>query len=69
MKITEEQKDKFIQDMSSCLNSNGAFKIIQDCSVAHMNIELDNDSDVWHRIEEAIANAIIEFNEQITKTI
>ena len=63
MKITEKQKYKFIQDMSSCFNNNGAFKIIRDCSVAHMDIELDNDSGVWHRIEEAIADAIIEFNE------
>ena len=64
MKTTKKQKEKFIQDMSSCFNTNGAFKIIQDCSVAHMDIELDNDSDVWHRIEEAIADAIIKFNEE-----
>lgn len=62
--ITETQKEMFIQDVSDCMNNQETFKSIQDCALAHLDLNLDNDDDVWHRIEESILNTIIEFKEE-----
>lgn len=57
-------ENEFILTVSERLNANGAFEAIQQEASSKLNIEIDNNSDVWNRIEEAILNTILEGKEE-----
>lgn len=61
----EQQKENFKLDISDCFNNNKSFEMIKDAAITHLDIHLDNDDDVWHRIEDAILETIIEFSEEV----
>ena len=58
------ETDKFIMEISTVLNESGSYKAIQESSKSNLSIELDNDSEVWQRIEEAILHTIYKFYQE-----
>ena len=58
------ETDKFIMEISTALNESGSYKAIQKSSISNLSIELDNDSEVWQRIEEAILHTIYKFYQE-----
>jgi hypothetical protein len=58
------ETDKFIMEISTVLNESGSYKAIQESSISNLSIELDNDSEVWQRIEEAILHTIYKFYQE-----
>ena len=58
------ETDKFIMEISAALNESGSYKAIQKSSISNLSIELDNDSEVWQRIEEAILHTIYKFYQE-----
>jgi len=58
------ETDKFIMEISTALNESGSYKAIQESSISNLSIELDNDSEVWQRIEEAILHTIFKFYQE-----
>ena len=58
------ETDKFIMEISTALNESGSYKAIQESSISNLSIELDNDSEVWQRIEEAILHTIYKFYQE-----
>jgi len=58
------ETDKFIMEISTVLNESGSYKAIQESSKSNLSIELDNDSEVWQRIEQAILHTIYKFYQE-----
>lgn len=58
------ETDKFISELSTLLNENGSYKAIQESLLSNLSIELDNDSEVWQRIEQAIIHTIFNFYQE-----
>ena len=58
------ETDKFIMEISTALNESGSYKAIQESSISNLCIELNNDSEVWQRIEEAILHTIYKFYQE-----
>jgi hypothetical protein len=58
------ETDKFIMEISTVLNESGSYKAIKESSISNLSIELDNDSEVWQRIEEAILHTIYKFYQE-----
>ena len=58
------EADKFILEISTILNESGSYKAIQKSSLSNLSIKLDNDSEVWQRIEKAILHTIFEFYQE-----
>ena len=58
------KEQEFILNLSESFNNNGTFELIRLHAQDSLNLDLDNDSDVWHRIEEAILDTIIECEEE-----
>jgi hypothetical protein len=58
------ETDKFIMEISTVLNESGSYKAIQESSISNLSIELDDDSEVWQRIEEAILHTIYKFYQE-----
>lgn len=62
--MDENAQYNFKLKLSESFNDKGIYEDIKDFSRLYLEIEdIDNDSDVWNRIEDAILNTILEAKE------
>lgn len=60
VKITEEQLESTKESISSVLNETGAYTKIQEVVKKELGVDIGNDDEFWHNIEELILDEIVE---------
>ena len=59
--LTEEQKQELQTEISMILNNSGVYSKIQN-KLEEFGVEVDNDSQKWFEMEEAIVEKLTEEN-------